>query len=168
MHTEKWLPIPGYAGIYEVSSLGRVRSLARPNVPLDRILEGRVNRYGGQGRIGTPYRTVSLCDGKGDRRNVRVHQLVARAFLGPQEPGMQVRHLDGNSLNNVLSNLVYGTPKENALDTVRAGNHFQARKTHCRKGHKLSGPNVRRVSTHTGRTWRRCRTCDGAKVTAPE
>ncbi len=166
MINEKWSPIPGFEGLYEASSLGRIRSLARPRVPETRVIEGRVTRYGGQGRIGTPYRSVSLCREAEKPRNLRVHQLVALAFLGEPEPGQQVRHLDGDSLNNTLSNLTYGTASENALDTVLAGNHHQASKTHCVKGHLFTEENVRRITVHTGRTWRRCRTCERTSTPA--
>jgi len=43
------------------------------------------------------------------------------AFSGPRPPGMQVRHLDGNGLNNHRSNLVYGTPAENMADKLAHG-----------------------------------------------
>jgi hypothetical protein len=49
------------------------------------------------------------------QRTMQVHQQVALAFIGPAE-GRQVRHLDGNRLNNKLENLAYGTPRENQND----------------------------------------------------
>lgn len=45
-----------------------------------------------------------------------VHVMIADAFLGPRKQGMQVRHLDGNSLNNNSKNLAYGTIFQNADD----------------------------------------------------
>jgi hypothetical protein len=54
-----------------------------------------------------------------DRRYV--HQLVCEAFRGPRPHGAQVRHLDGNPHNNACTNLVWGTPKENAADKIRHG-----------------------------------------------
>lgn len=56
------------------------------------------------------------------KRHTRtVHSLVADAFLGPRPLGSQVRHLDGNRGNNRLSNLAYGTAKENADDRESHG-----------------------------------------------
>lgn len=45
-----------------------------------------------------------------------VHKLVLMTFIGPRPDGMECRHLDGNKLNNNLSNLVWGTSKENHAD----------------------------------------------------
>lgn len=60
-----------------------------------------------------------------DKRVSRaIHRLITDAYLGPCPDGLQTRHLDGNPLNNDISNLCYGTPKENAQDRVRHGNHL--------------------------------------------
>lgn len=59
---------------------------------------------------------------KGKRRNIKVHRLVALAFLGaPPSPFHEVRHIDGNRLNNHAENLAWGTSKENADDRERHG-----------------------------------------------
>lgn len=50
-----------------------------------------------------------------------MHELVLTAHVGPCPPGMECRHLDGDEKNNALSNLVWGTPPEQALDRVRHG-----------------------------------------------
>jgi hypothetical protein len=54
------------------------------------------------------------------RRAHYVHHLVADAFLGPRPEGKQIRHRDDDSFNNVASNLMYGTPSQNALARERA------------------------------------------------
>ena len=51
------------------------------------------------------------------------HRLVLLAFRGPCPPGMQSRHLDGNGKNNELSNLCWGTPKQNRADQKIHGTH---------------------------------------------
>ena len=59
------------------------------------------------------------------KRNTRfVHRLVLEAFVGPCPDGMECRHLDGNPGNNRLENLAWGTPKENAADSIRHGTSF--------------------------------------------
>lgn len=52
-----------------------------------------------------------------NRCPVHVHVLILRTFIGPRPTNMLCRHLDGNSLNNNLENIVWGTPKENVMDT---------------------------------------------------
>lgn len=56
---------------------------------------------------------LSLCGG---RSAVQIHRFVLECFEGPCPEGMQCRHLDGDPTNNTLSNLKWGTPKENMRD----------------------------------------------------
>ena len=72
----------------------------------------------------------------GHRKRFLVHRLVAATFLPARpSPAHEVRHLDGNKLNNAASNLAWGTRKENADDRERHGRtsrgplHSQAIKT---------------------------------------
>lgn len=71
-----------------------------------------------------------------------MHVLVAAAWLGPRPDGLVIRHLDGNSRNNDVRNLAYGTPAENVRDTVRHGTHPEASKTHCYRGHEFTEDNT--------------------------
>jgi hypothetical protein len=146
---EHWLPVVGWEGIYEVSDLGRVYSLPRKFVPAGYLTKGIINAQG--------YLAVMLsCRPRGLDATYRpVHILVAAAFLGPRPDGMEVRHLDGVRTNPVLSNLIYGTPGENQLDSVQHGTHNMARKTKCKHGHDFTPENTR--ITADGR--RICRTC---------
>jgi len=52
-----------------------------------------------------------------------VHRLVLEAFVGKCPKGMECRHLDGNSLNNNINNLCWGTRSENQRDSVKHGTH---------------------------------------------
>jgi hypothetical protein len=98
---ERWLPAAEYEGLYEVSSLGRVRSLPRPGT-LGGILKPQRKRYF----------TVNLYrDGK--MRTVTVHSLVARAFLKPRPEGHQVCHGPAGCYVNAAANLSYGTAAKN-------------------------------------------------------
>lgn len=134
MSVETWKPVVGYEGKYEVSDLGRVRSvtrtitqLGRGGVPFSRGVVGRVLR---PGVASNGYPTVAI-----GRYNTRtVHSLVAEAFLGPCPAGCEVLHLDGTRTNSVLSNLRYGTRSENIYDAVRNGSWMsEARTKHCKK-----------------------------------
>jgi len=70
-----------------------------------------------------------------------VHQLVLETFVGPRPEGRQCRHLNGNSLDNRLENLSWGTASEDNYDRVRHGTHQHARKIHCKNGHQFDGHN---------------------------
>ena len=106
-----WLPIPGFTG-YEVSDEGQVRSY-RKN-PAGRLMRPAKN-------IRNHYRYAMLQSDSGKPTAVHVHRLVLLAFVGPKPDGLQTRHLDGDTENNRLDNLVYGTVAENAADRVRHG-----------------------------------------------
>jgi NUMOD4 motif/HNH endonuclease len=111
---ERWLPVVGWEVLYEVSDLGRVRSLPRLRV---------TGPYGGGrrwtgGNILRPalkavgYLCVTLCNGA-VKRTTTVHSLVAEAFLGPRPDGYQVCHGPAGPLDNRLVNLSYGTRSKN-------------------------------------------------------
>ncbi len=104
---ERWRPIAGYAGRYEVSDHGRVRSWTAWSK--GRLLKPGIASHG--------YPTVAL--GQGNTRTL--HSLVAAAFLGPCPPDCEVRHWDGNHTNPTLGNLVYGTRSQNNMDRHRHG-----------------------------------------------
>ena len=118
---ETWRPVPGYEGDYEVSSLGRVRSLLgkRP-----RILKATSNRRG--------YLSLRLCGPRGRRRAYVAH-LVLEAFVGPRPPGMEAAHGDAIRSNNSLANLSWKTPLENAQDKFRTGTQPLGSRHHAAK-----------------------------------
>jgi hypothetical protein len=150
--SEIWKAIPGFEGLYEASSEGRVRSLDRRSG--GRLLRGRILR---QSVSNGGYRVLQLCRG-GERTTMRAHHLVAITFLGPPEAGFEVCHNDGNPGNNDLGNLRWGSRSDNARDTVRHGKHRNTAKTHCPKGHAYDESNTLTSS----RGWRYCRSCHRA------
>lgn len=93
---------------YEISNLGNVRSYKRGIQP--RNIKPGITRNG--------YLFVILAD-NGKIKHKRIHQLVASAFIGPQEPGMFVLHNDDDKANNQSTNLRYGTPKDNTADMIK-------------------------------------------------
>lgn len=142
---EEWRRIPGWPG-YEVSDQGRVLS-HKPHRGTDlRIMSAPVAKNG--------YRTVCLVGAW--RRTVPIHTLVMETFVGARPKGFETRHLDGNKLNNALSNLQYGSQSENCLDRVRHGTHHQAVKTHCPRGHEYTPENTY-MKPGGGRDCRPCR-----------
>ena len=134
--SERWRPIPGFAD-YDVSDQGRVRSWKKPGSPRrqsePRILKQTLSLRG--------YPQVSFSV-RSKQFPVTVHRLVMTAFVGPLPSGLETRHLNGNPLDNRLSNLAYGTPSENIFDQVRHGTHPQAAKTHCPRNHAYDEQNT--------------------------
>lgn len=121
---ELWRDIPGYEGAYQVSSMGRVRSLPRfvqvydsvRRVSYTRPCPGKVLRQAVCDRAGH----VSVHLGK-YCRGIPVHQLVMLAFHGYPPPGMEAMHLNGDPKDNRPENLRYGTHSENMTDMYRLG-----------------------------------------------
>lgn len=126
MQDEIWRPVVGYEGLYEVSDLGRVRSLdrmvdhGRYRAGHRRLQRGRVLRPGHSGRKGNQYRVVQLCC-EGAVLARTVHLIVLDAFRGPCPEGMEGCHGDGDREHNTLANLRYDTPAANQADRVKHG-----------------------------------------------
>lgn len=124
---EVWKDIPGHEGDYQVSDLGKVRSL-------DRCVNN-VNKKGTEfkrflrGKVLAPAvfcKTGHLALPLGRRtRGIPVHQLVLLAFEGPCPEGLEVRHLNGDPQDNRLENLQYGTRTENILDVYHQGKRWR-------------------------------------------
>ena len=99
--TEEWKDIEGYDGDYQVSSLGRIRSL---KFGKSRILKGRTDSDG--------YPTLVLCKNE-RRRSLRIGRLVAQAFLPDWDEDLQVDHINGVKTEDTVENLRMVTNTEN-------------------------------------------------------
>lgn len=156
---ERWRPVPGHAGYYEVSDCGRVRSVERTVVARD----GRIMSLASQLKNLSPgfggYVLAQLWRNN-EQRKVRVHTLVLEAFVGPPPAGTECRHLDGNPANNSIENLAWGTSSQNKWDRVRHGNHPSRNRTSCPRGHALAAPNLTAASQVLG--FRTCLACKRA------
>ena len=105
---EEWRPVVGYDGYYEVSSLGRVKSVGnrKGSWKTPHILKTQDNGKG--------YKVVCL-HRDGGYSFKTVHRLVAVAFIPNQENRSDVNHIDGDKSNNVVWNLEWATKSENAI-----------------------------------------------------
>lgn len=104
MIEEIWKPIEGTDGGYEVSNLGRVRSMKMYRGATGRIMPHTKQHHG--------YHAVMFhINGKAQCR--KVHRLVAEAFIPNPNKLTDVNHKDGNKDNNQVSNLEWVTPDEN-------------------------------------------------------
>jgi hypothetical protein len=113
---EQWKPVRGFERYYKVSSLGRVKAIARP------VWNGKcwylrpeqfLKRTDGNGYF------VADLVANGKHRVVRHHILVAEHFIGERPRGKMVLHGDGNQGNKQATNLRYGTQKENIADAFK-------------------------------------------------
>lgn len=145
---EDWQAIPGYEGLYEASSLGRIRS---PRI----ILKQRLNNMG--------YPVVELSK-NGRSRESLVHRQVIAAFKGAAPAGLECRHLNGDSTDNRIENLEWGTRSENTVDQVVHGTHRNTSKTHCPHGHEFTAENTYIQPSNGGRLCRACAKSDRLKL----
>lgn len=117
MNKETWKIVRGYEGLYEVSDLGRVRSLGREcnsknnskQRKKERILVQEITIHG--------YCRVRLFDIDGKAKHFPVHRLVMREFVGDSE--LQINHKNEIKTDNRLINLEYCTPKQNCNHGTR-------------------------------------------------
>ena len=120
--SEVWKDVAGYEGVYQVSNLGRVRSVDR----LVQYSDGRKYTYKGKmiklaenkNRGGYLYVRLSH-----NQRKVlkSLHRLVAETFIENSGNKPEVNHIDGDKGNNKVSNLEWVTSKENSEHAVKNG-----------------------------------------------
>lgn len=116
---EKWVAVKEYEGLYQVSNLGRVRSIdrvvrSRPSVfqtIKGRIIKPHLNAFGYEKFTGSR-------DGK--TKNLYVHRLVATAFIDKPDGKNCINHIDNNPSNNRATNLEWCTHKENSQHMIKS------------------------------------------------
>lgn len=116
---DEWVWVDGYEGYYQVSHKGEVRSVDRriANRGVMKRVKGRVLKH----RIGEHgYHIVALCK-NGTFKNMKVHRLVANAFVGRARGMNEVNHKDGNKDNNSADNLEWCSRKHNIRHSVEIG-----------------------------------------------
>lgn len=158
---EIWKPITEYEGLYEVSSLGRVRSLDRIS-----IRNNWPARFKGQilkplaGTNGYLYVNLRRLN---QPRHESIHRIVAKHFLPPrQDSQIEINHIDLDKKNNLPSNLEWCTQSENARHAVAHGirsgmTNPRVRKklspelvAAIREGHKSTGITLRALAKQFG------------------
>ena len=137
---ERWLPVVGYEGRYEVSDHGRVRNAQTGVIRSLSVGKGLRTR----GRCSVDWKTG------GRKKNFLVHHLVLEAFVGSRPDGAYACHRDDDLSNNRLDNLYWGSREDNLADKVRNKNRYRNR-PFCKWGHPYG-----RVRPDGART---CTTC---------
>lgn len=120
---EEWRDVVGYEGLYQVSNLGRIKSMPKVLFVQNekrkyatyvhrkaKILKQILDAYG--------YLIVSLYGFNNSYKNKKVHRIVAEAFLENIGDKPQIDHIDCNRRNNVVENLRYCTAKENHQNKI--------------------------------------------------
>jgi len=113
METENWKPLKDYEGLYEISNMGRVKSLVKKGNNTQKIRKTGLD-------VATGYTNVQL------RKNnkpltKRVHRFVAEAFVPNPDNKPVVNHKDGNKKNCKANNLEWMTYSENTLHSFKNG-----------------------------------------------
>lgn len=106
LSNEVWLPVVGFEFGYEVSNKGRIKSLERVKVAKNKLMtpKASTNKY--------PFIALRK---EGKTHQLRVHRLVAQAFIPNPENKPEVNHKDRDVSNNNVENLEWVTKRENCI-----------------------------------------------------
>ena len=117
---EQWKDIPDYEGYYQISNLGRVKSLEKTLIIRKRkcvykplIKKPHISKRG--------YWEIGICK---NRLGVtkKIHRLIAISFIDNPKNHPQINHIDGNKLNNNISNLEWVNNRENSCHSFKSSN----------------------------------------------
>lgn len=156
---EEWLPVRGFEGYYEVSNLGRVKSVERyvkgrtgtPKIVRERIMSVHLTKHG--------YARVEL-NKENKAKKYTVHSLVANTFIAkPDGDNLIVRHGVNGVSDNSVDNLSWGTHSDNEYDKQRDGTNPLVNRTRCPRNHPLISINLR-----PNKKGRECLACSRARA----
>lgn len=155
MIQEEWKDIPGFETIYEVSSMGRIRSKERLNINSLGYVRRLKSRYKKYTRDEHGYMKVTLCK-EGEMFYFTVHRLVVGTFKGVwSDREFQINHIDGNKANNSIENLEVVSCKENRHHAIRIGLwNEQGENSACSKLSRAQILEIRNKYSHNAVTHR--------------
>lgn len=117
---EVWKTIKGYEGLYEVSNLGRVKSLVGWNGH-EYVKRVRMLKPSKQNAKDDYFRLIVNLTKNHKKKSYKVHRLVAEAFIPNPDNKPQVNHIDGDTFNNKADNLEWCTDRENKIHAIETG-----------------------------------------------
>lgn len=126
---EIWKDIKGYEGLYQISNLGRVKSLKR----IEKFYHNKEDKILKAAKCGNCYLKVILCKNN-IKRNLMIHRLVAETFISNPENKVTVNHIDGNKHNNCVDNLEWNSYSENIKHAYKLGLNYGSDKMKGRTG----------------------------------
>jgi|SRR6185295_1249953 len=125
--SERWLPIDGFDGVYEISDAGRVR----------RTIDGCGGAYAGDiikgtvDRLGYVRHGLRLPNGKA--KVISPHSAVLKAFIGPRPHKFDASHLNGIKTDNRLVNLCWESSSDNHRRKLEHGTLVHGERHKCSK-----------------------------------
>lgn len=140
----KWKPVPEYEGLYMVSDSGLIKALYR------RVDSGKCHRDWVEHILcvatdARGYLRTNLAK-NGTNHTVKVHRVVAEAFIPNPDNLPQVNHKDGDKTNNHVSNLEWCTVSENQRHAYRIG--LKSNRGEKNPAHKLNLSDVEFIRKH--------------------
>ena len=132
-NNEEWRDIPGYKGLYQVSSAGNVKSLPKYHSKIEKMLKGYPDKDG--------YIKVRLCLNTKIRKSHFVHRLVAISFINNEKCLPEVDHINTIKNDNRVENLRWCDHKSNINNATTL-----KKKSESRKGIIFSEETLRKMS----------------------
>lgn len=151
---EIWKDIPGFEGWYQVSNLGRVKRVKKVHwnhgkknlITREHVLTPTWDKKGYE---------VVIIRNESKKRHIKVHRLVAEAFIPNIENKPQVDHIDRNKRNNEVGNLRWCTNSENQLNTNRnVFLTYQNKKMTLKEWSEITGINDLTIRARLIRGWK--------------
>jgi hypothetical protein len=134
---EKWKPVIGYEGLYEVSNKGRIKTLDKSRGHKEKIKYILINNQ-------TGYRQVLLCK-ENKKKTYKVARLVAQAFIPNKYNRKTVNHKDYNRINDNVENLEWMSSKENSIHSYLRPRKFNNRKGENHPSHRFTDKQILKI-----------------------
>lgn len=127
MESEVWKDVKGYEGYYQVSNMGRVKSMRVLKTPKNGVICRKDSFLSTKATHDKQYITVALCR-DGEKTQAKVHRLVAEAFIPNPKNLPFVNHKDENPSNNCADNLEWCTHEYNLQYSMERNKPYKTKR----------------------------------------